>query len=163
MDSELHLPDDVERHALEGTLIEPSERSPSTPQPGLATLEELASQQPEIERLLYATDLVPQLETVGRDLGVALSELSLNVQIPEELIEQLFERLVERFEQRVTEGRSSEEQWLTLKQAAAHMSCSINHIYKLRSDGRLPKHGSGTRKGRQLKSELDAYLRADSK
>jgi excisionase family DNA binding protein len=47
--------------------------------------------------------------------------------------------------------------WMTVAEAAEYARCSPQHIYDLRSDGRLGRHGE---RGHALvdRRELDAYL-----
>ena len=79
------------------------------------------------ERLLSARD---RLATVlAPDLLAALEEL-----VADRLAEMVLER------QRVGPG-----EWLTVDEAADYLRCSRQRVYDLRSCGRLPKTGDGSR------------------
>ena len=84
-----------------------------------------------------------------------MSECRAEIVFPNELVEQIAERAAALVLQRQQAGTSS--RWLTVPEAAEFARCSRQHIYDLRSDGRLSRHGE---RGHALvdRSELDAYL-----
>jgi len=82
-----------------------------------------------------------------------MSELRL--QLPDQLLEQIANRAAELVLVRLERGASS--RWLTVAEAAEYARCSVQHVYDMRSDGRLSGHGG---RGHALvdREELDAYL-----
>lgn len=78
----------------------------------------------------------------------------LRVQVADELIEQIAARAAELAVGRL---QAQPSRWLTVAEAAEYARCSRQHIYDLRSDGRLGRHGEN---GHALvdREELDAYL-----
>jgi excisionase family DNA binding protein len=74
---------------------------------------------------------------------------------PAELVEQIAERAAELVLERIEASPPS--RWMTIAEAADYARCSRQHIYDLRSDGRLGRHGE---RGHALvdRRELDAYL-----
>jgi excisionase family DNA binding protein len=73
-----------------------------------------------------------------------------------QLVKQIAERAAELALERLhEEARAS--RWMSVLDAAGYARCSPQHIYDLRSDGRLGKHGE---RGHALvdRYELDAYL-----
>jgi excisionase family DNA binding protein len=79
----------------------------------------------------------------------------IRLQLPDELLEQIASRAAELVLSRQESKPAS--RWLTPAEAAEYARCSRQHIYDLRSDGRLGRHGE---RGHALvdREELDAYL-----
>jgi excisionase family DNA binding protein len=79
-------------------------------------------------------------------------QLTVTVTLTPEQLDAIAERAAERVAQ-----RSEPSRWMTVEEAAEHARCSRQHIYDLRSDGRLSRHGEH---GHALvdRRELDAYL-----
>ena len=73
------------------------------------------------------------------------------------LTEAQITELVERAAELVRERAAGPGEWLTVDEAAAYARCSRQRIYDLRSAGRLPKTGDGSRV-LVRRSDLDAYL-----
>lgn len=71
--------------------------------------------------------------------------------VPNELVEAVADRVVERL------GPPRLEQWVGVKEAAAHLACRPQRIYDLTSRGALPHRKDGSRLVFRL-SELDRYL-----
>jgi excisionase family DNA binding protein len=85
-----------------------------------------------------------------------VSDTRFEVTFPAELVEQIAARAADLAVERLrTEAPSS--RWMTVAEAAEYARCSRQHIYDLRSDGRLGRHGEH---GHALvdRRELDAYL-----
>ena len=79
----------------------------------------------------------------------------LTLSLPPEVVEQIAERAAELVLERIEAIPTS--RWMTVAEAAEYARCSRQHIYDLRSDGRLGRHGEH---GHALvdRYELDAYL-----
>ena len=75
------------------------------------------------------------------------------VALPPDLVERIAERAAELLEERTTAAG----EWLSLEEAAAYARCKPQRIYDLRSCGRLPRTGDGSRV-LVRRSDLDAYL-----
>lgn len=54
----------------------------------------------------------------------------------------------------------AEDTWLTVAQAAEHLSLSEDALRNLLAKGRIPRHRIGERRIRFSKSELDAWVRS---
>jgi excisionase family DNA binding protein len=82
-----------------------------------------------------------------------MRSIRVELTVPDELFEQLAERAADVMAAR----RTDTSRWMTVQEAAEYARCSKQHIYDLRSDGRLGRHGE---RGRALvdRAELDAYL-----
>jgi excisionase family DNA binding protein len=78
--------------------------------------------------------------------------VQLQVSFPAELVEAIAQRAAE-----LVAERSEPSRWMTVEEAAEYARCSRQHIYDLRSDGRLTRHGE---RGHALvdRRELDAHL-----
>jgi excisionase family DNA binding protein len=63
----------------------------------------------------------------------------------------------ERVNERLEELQTTASPWLSVKQAAEHMTCSSQRVYDLLSDGRIPKYKDG-RRVLLRREHLDAYL-----
>ena len=74
--------------------------------------------------------------------------------LPPDAVDAIVERAAELVREQLA-GRPGE--WLTVDEAAAYARCSRQRIYDLRSAGRLPKTGDGSRV-LVRRSDLDAYL-----
>jgi excisionase family DNA binding protein len=75
--------------------------------------------------------------------------------LPGELVEAIAERAAQMVLARQVAAEQS--RWMTVAEAAAYARCTRQHIYDLRSDGRLRRYGEH---GRALvdRQELDDYL-----
>jgi excisionase family DNA binding protein len=84
-----------------------------------------------------------------------VSDRRLEIVVPPGLVEEIAAQAAELVLERQQAGTSS--RWLTVPEAAEYARCSRQHIYDLRSDGRLSRHGE---RGHALvdRNELDAYL-----
>src|SRR5262249_28866296 len=79
----------------------------------------------------------------------------LTLPFPDDLVYRIAQRAAEPVLRRLpaaTQGR-----WMTVREAADYARCSVQHVYDLRSDGRLGRHGG---RGHALvdRRELDALL-----
>ena len=77
----------------------------------------------------------------------------LAFEVPPELVDEIAERAAER----VREHLAGPGAWLTVDEAAAYARCSRQRVYDLRSCGRLPRTGDGSRV-LVRRSDLDNYL-----
>jgi hypothetical protein len=91
-----------------------------------------------------------------------VSDARLELTFPAELIEQIAGRAAELALERLRAEAESPSRWMTIPQAVAYMGGTDfernrQHLYDLRSSGRLGRHGEH---GRALvdRHELDAYL-----
>jgi excisionase family DNA binding protein len=84
-----------------------------------------------------------------------VSERRVELVLPAELVEQIVDRAAALALERPPAQPQS--RWMTVPEAAEYARCSRQHIYDLRSDGRLSRHGE---RGHALvdRDELDAYL-----
>jgi excisionase family DNA binding protein len=80
---------------------------------------------------------------------------SLILSLPAELVEQIAERAAELVLERIEATPPS--RWMTVEETAEYMRCTRQHVYDLRSDGRLGRYGEH---GHALvdRREVDAYL-----
>ena len=79
----------------------------------------------------------------------------LQLPVPDDLVERIAERAADLVFERL--DAAPQPRWLTIPEAAEYARCSTQHIYDLRSDGRLARHGE---RGHALvdRRELDTYL-----
>lgn len=96
---------------------------------------ELAELRAEIEQLDAAIDA----HEAGRLFGLALAGLSVEVPLPAAVIDALFAEFEKRIRADLLEGfrNASEQEFLTVKEAAAFARVTENRIHKLRSEGKL--------------------------
>jgi len=80
------------------------------------------------------------------------------VTIAAQLPEDELERVADRVAAIVAERLEQQGEWLTVGEAAEYARCSRQRIYDLRSAGRLPKTGDGSRV-LVARSALDDYIR----
>lgn len=86
-----------------------------------------------------------------------MTDARLEVIFPAELVEQIADRAAALVLERLQVDAEPRSRWMTVAEAAEYARCDRQHIYDLRSDGRLGRHGEH---GRALvdRAELDAYL-----
>ena len=106
------------------------------------------------------TAVVRHLDAVGREVGFALSGLS--VQVTAEGIQELEERIVQRVLERLRETLGSEDadEWLTTLEAAAFLKVSRQRLYDLKTQRTLMPFKVG-RSNRYKRSQLDAFARGE--
>jgi hypothetical protein len=85
-----------------------------------------------------------------------VSDARLELIFPAELVEQIAQ-LAAAIAKEQLRSESEPPRWMTIEQAVAYSTFPAQHIYDMRSDGRLTKHGA---RGHALvdRRELDAYL-----
>jgi excisionase family DNA binding protein len=83
-----------------------------------------------------------------------VSDARLELTVPAELVEEIAQRAAEIV---LARQEAALPRWMTVPEAAEYARCTRQHIYDLRSDGRLSRHGEH---GHALvdRHELDAYL-----
>ena len=84
----------------------------------------------------------------------AAGDVFAQLRLPEHVLEAIAERAAEIVLARLEAQRS---RWMTVAEAAEYARCTRQHIYDLRSDGRLGRYG-GHGAARVDRDELDAYL-----
>jgi excisionase family DNA binding protein len=76
------------------------------------------------------------------------------ITVPAAVVEEIAERAAQIVLERQRNGAG---EWLTVEEAAEYARCSRQRIYDLRSCGRLPRTGDGSRV-LVRRSDLDTYL-----
>jgi excisionase family DNA binding protein len=84
-----------------------------------------------------------------------VSEHRVELLLSDEVVDQIADRAAALVLERLDAVIAS--RWMSVTEAAAYARCSVQHIYDMRSDGRLQRHGDP---GHALvdRRELDAYL-----
>ena len=77
----------------------------------------------------------------------------------DELDDQALDALAERLAPRLAVTAPAPERWLSVAEAAEHLSCPTSRIYSLASAGRIPCEREGSRLLFN-RSELDDWVRA---
>jgi excisionase family DNA binding protein len=81
----------------------------------------------------------------------------MKIDIPDSMLEQLADLVAVRINARGTDADGSP--WMTAKQAAGYLGCSVSRVRTLTIIGELPHHRDG-RRPLYNRDELDAYIRA---
>jgi Helix-turn-helix domain len=86
-----------------------------------------------------------------------VNDTRLELMFPAELVERIASRAAEIALERLRAESESPSRWLTVEEAARYGRWDKQHIYDMRSDGRLSRDGEH---GHALvdRHELDAYI-----
>jgi excisionase family DNA binding protein len=93
------------------------------------------------------------------DSGVGFDERrdhELNIDLPDSLLERLAELIAARVNATASDRSSP---WMTARQAADYLGCSVSRIRSLTLTGELPHHRDG-RRPLYHRDELDEFIRA---
>ena len=81
----------------------------------------------------------------------------MNIDLPDNLLDRVADLIAARINARTADPNGSP--WLTGKQAAGYLGCSISRVRTLTLTGELPHHRDG-RRPLYHRDELDEYVRS---
>ena len=89
--------------------------------------------------------------------------MNVSFDLTPEVLEAIAVRVAQLLAERgETATAPTSSRWLSIGEAADYLRCSKQHVYDLRSSGRLSRHGDG---GRALvdRDELDQLIKGDTR
>lgn len=78
----------------------------------------------------------------------------MHFEFPDELVEEIADRVAVKIVKQQPAGPGG---WLTAQQAAEHMACTVERIYELKHQKKIPAHQDG-RRPLFKRDDLDAYI-----